>query len=246
VVCGPVGLGHGTVRGAHGVLPLPAPATASLLVGAPVRPIDVAMETCTPTGAALLATIGSWGPMPAGTLRATARGAGGRNPDSHPNVVSAHLLDEPTHSAATSGLVTAVLLTTNLDDVTPEVLAHASQRLLDAGADDVWVTPITMKKSRPAFELSVLAAPHRSAELRAMISAETGTLGIRESIVTKHVAERHLDTVDIDGHTIRVKVGPHGAKPEHDDLVGVSLATGRPLRELAPEVLRRWLAGRHT
>lgn len=244
VVCGPVGIGHGTVRGAHGVLPLPAPATASLLVGAPVRPIDVAMETCTPTGAALLATIGSWGQMPAGTLRATARGAGGRDPNSHPNVVTAHLLDEPTRAAATSGVVTAVVLTTNLDDVTPEVLAHATQRLLDTGADDVWVTPITMKKSRPAFELSVLTSPERSDALRALISAETGTLGIRESVVSKHVAERHTDTIDVDGHTVRVKVGPHGAKPEHDDLAALAASSGRPVRDLAAEVLRRWVAGR--
>ena len=96
VSCGPVGLGHGTVRGAHGVLPLPAPATASLLAGAPVRSIDVEMETCTPTGAALLTTIGTWGPMPSGTLVATARGAGGRDPHTHANVVTAHLV----HTAA--------------------------------------------------------------------------------------------------------------------------------------------------
>lgn len=244
VVCGPVGLGHGTVRGAHGILPLPAPATASLLAGAPVRPIDVAMETCTPTGAALLATVGSWGPMPSGTLRVTARGAGGRDPASHPNVVTAHLVDDPAPSAATSGVVTAVVLTTNLDDVTPEVLAHTAQRLLDAGADDVWVTPITMKKSRPAFELSVLTSPDRGDALRALISTETGTLGIRESVVSKHVAERHADTIDVDGHMIRVKVGPHGAKPEHDDLAALAARTGRPVRELAAEVLRRWAAGR--
>lgn len=241
VVSGPVGLGHGTVRGAHGVLPLPAPATASLLVGASVRSLDAAMETCTPTGAALLATVGTWGPMPSGVLRATARGAGGRDPGSHPNVVTAHLVDES--PAPGGGPLSAVVLTTNLDDVTPEVLAHTTHLLLEAGADDVWVTPIVMKKSRPAFELSVLTAPHRSVELRAVISAETGTLGIRESVVTKHVAERRLDTVDIDGYIVRVKAGPHGAKPEHDDLVALSVATGRPLRELAPEVLRRWAAG---
>lgn len=246
VIIGPVGLGRGMVRGHHGLLPLPAPATAALLAGAPVRAVDVEMETCTPTGAALLATIGTWGPLPAGVLEATARGAGGRDPASHPNVLTAHLVEVEdaavSSSPAPGGAATeAVVLETNLDDVTPEVVAHAIDRLLAAGADDAWVTPILMKKSRPAFTLCVLTSPACSAELRALIHAETGTLGIRESTVTKHVVPRHVEMLDVDGVSVRVKVGPHGAKPEHDDLVALSSATGRPLRELAAEVLRRWL-----
>ena len=233
IVSGPVGLGHGTVRGAHGVLPLPAPATASLLAGAPVRALDTEMETCTPTGAALLATLGTWGPMPGGTLRATARGAGGRDPATHANVLTAHLIDDD----ASSGRVDAVLLETNLDDVTPEVLAHTIERLLAAGADDAWVVPIVMKKSRPAFELRVLTTVASAPSLRDLIARETGTLGIRETSVVKHVAERHVDTVEIDGLPVRIKVGPHGAKPEHDDLVAVAVVTGRSLRSLATQAL---------
>ncbi|MEL7209239.1 MAG: LarC family nickel insertion protein, partial [Actinomycetota bacterium] len=99
VVTGPVGLGHGHVGAAHGMLPTPAPATAELLRGAPVQPLDVAMETVTPTGAALLDTLGQWGPVPAGRLGPTARGAGGRDPDGHPNVVTA-LLVTPDPAAA--------------------------------------------------------------------------------------------------------------------------------------------------
>jgi len=236
VSCGPVGLGHGTVRGAHGVLPLPAPATASLLAGAPVRSIDVEMETCTPTGAALLTTIGTWGPMPSGTLVATARGAGGRDPDTHANVVTAHVIDTIADGVATT---VAVVLSTNLDDVTPEVLGHTLDRLLAAGADDAWVVPIVMKKSRPAFELCALTTPASAPALRAIISAETGTLGIRETAATKHAHPRRFDEVEVGGGTVRIKVGPHGAKPEHDDLVTLALATGRPLRELAAEALAR-------
>jgi uncharacterized protein (TIGR00299 family) protein len=248
VVVGPVGLGHGTVRGAHGLLPLPAPATAALLAGAPVRPVDVEMETCTPTGAALLATIGTWGAMPAGTLIASARGAGGRDPAGHPNVTVAHVVDpvaapgvEHDAPGAAPGAQAhpAVLLATNVDDVTPEVIGHLIDLLIAGGADDAWVTPIVMKKSRPAFQLSVLCAPPLAAELRTMLSAETGTLGIRESTVTKHVQPRHVETVEVDGTSVRVKVGPHGVKPEHDDLVALRRVTGRPLRDLAAEVVRR-------
>ena len=241
VVTGPVGLGHGTVRVAHGVMPLPAPATAALLAGAPVRGLDVAMETCTPTGAALLATLGSWGPIPAGVLVTGARGAGGRDPAGHPNVVTAHLLAEAPDGV--SGSVAATQLETNVDDVTPEVVGHVIARLLALGADDAWAVPIVMKKSRPAFEIRVLCAPALAPELRRVLGEETGTLGIREVAVTKHVQPRRVDEVDLAGMTVRVKVGPHGAKPEHDDLVAVAAATGRPLRAVAAEVLARHANG---
>ena len=170
--------------GAHGMLPLPAPATASLLAGAPIRSIDVELETCTPTGAALLATIGEWGLIPSGTLVASARGAGGRDPATHPNVISGHLIEPAsTPVPVPASSQAAVILETNLDDVTPEVLGYLIDRLLAAGADDAWITPIVMKKTRPAHRLAVLASPALGAELRAIISAETRTLGIREIIV---------------------------------------------------------------
>jgi uncharacterized protein (TIGR00299 family) protein len=245
VVSGPVGLGHGTVRGAHGVLPVPAPATAALLAGAPVRSLDVEMETCTPTGAALLATLGTWGPIPSGVLAGQARGAGGRDPAGHPNVVTAHLVDTVAGGAAggaaagAAAMVAAVLLETNLDDVTPEVIGYTIDRLLAAGADDAWAVPIVMKKSRPAFELRVLCAPGAAPSLRLIVSEETGTLGIRERTLTKHVQPRHVDAVEIGGVTVHVKVGPHGAKPEHDDLVAAAGVTGRSLRDLAAEAIAR-------
>ncbi|MEZ5377701.1 MAG: nickel pincer cofactor biosynthesis protein LarC [Acidimicrobiales bacterium] len=246
VAVGPVGLGHGTVKGAHGVLPLPAPATAALLAGAPVRPVDVAMETCTPTGAALLATLGTWGPMPEGRLLRSARGAGGRDTPSHPNVVTGHLLDtdpdRDTGAAGTAGPASepAVILETNLDDVTPEVLGYLIDRLLEDGAADAWVTPIVMKKSRPAHQLSVLTTPERAAALRDRISVETGTLGVRAIAATKYPLERSTHLISLLGHEVRIKLGPHGAKPEHDDLVAVAQATGQPLRSLTMQALGVW------
>ncbi len=239
ITVGPVGLGHGTVKGSHGVLPLPAPATASLLAGAPVRPLDIEMETCTPTGAALLATLGSWGPMPAGVLIASSRGAGGRDPDTHPNIVTGHLIETRPGTSTPTGDA-AVVLETNLDDVTPEVLGYVIERLLEAGADDAWVTPIVMKKSRPAHQLSALTTPDRANNLRAIISAETGSLGIRQIAADKFPLDRTVTTVSLVGHPVRIKSGPHGAKPEHDDLVVVARSTGTPLRELALQALALW------
>jgi pyridinium-3,5-bisthiocarboxylic acid mononucleotide nickel chelatase len=237
VVVGPVGLGHGTVRAAHGILPLPAPATVALLRGRPTRPLDAEMETCTPTGAALLVTLAErWGPLPAGRLGPTARGAGGKDPHGHPNVVTAVLVEcEGGPERADWRAESAVVLETNLDDVTPEVLAHAVERLLDLGVADAWIVPIVMKKGRPAHELRVLCDPELADRATALILAETGTLGVRRHVIAKQVAHRQTTTIMLRGHEIGIKQGPHGSKPEHADLVRLSAATGLSVRRLADE-----------
>jgi pyridinium-3,5-bisthiocarboxylic acid mononucleotide nickel chelatase len=253
VVVGRIGLGHGTVETAHGLLPLPAPATAALLIGAPIVPIDLAMETVTPTGAALLVTLADrWGSLPGGTLRAVGRGAGSRDPQAHPNVVTAMITsldhDEPRSSANTNTNTDtdtdtdtdtngepAALITTNVDDLTPEVLGHVITRLIAAGAADAWVTPVVMKKGRPAHVVEVLTSPDRADELRRLLVRETGSLGTRTTIVTKHALDRSTTAIDVRGHRISVKVGPHGAKPEHDDLAALAERLDVPLRILAEE-----------
>lgn len=251
IIVGPVGLGHGTVVAAHGTLPLPAPATAALLVGSPVTSLDVAAETCTPTGAALLVTLADeWGALPSGVLGQTHRGAGGRNPETHPNVVTTTLVEVNTSKIDTSKIdassidggtgVDAVVIEANLDDVTGEVLGHTIEVLLAAGADDAWVQPITMKKGRPGHLLGTLCRPELVDELRHVISAETGSLGTRVRQVVKHPLPRSFGVVEIRGHEIAIKAGPHRAKPEHDDLVAVSAATGVPIRVLAEEALAAW------
>lgn len=230
VATGPVGLGHGTVNAAHGTLPLPAPATASLLMGMAVKPLDTATETCTPTGAALLAELSqAAGPLPAGVLRAVARGAGGRNPDTHPNVLSVYVVED------TRPAPQAIVLATNIDDATPEVLANTIRVLLDAGADDAWLVPIVMKKGRQANELRVLCTPGLSARLRVVMHLETGTLGIREEAVHKHVLDRSFEQVTVRDQPIMMKVSEYGAKPEFDDLERASIATGIPVRQLSLE-----------
>ncbi len=241
VVVGPVGLGHGTVRASHGLLPLPAPATVALLRGVPTRPLDVEMETCTPTGAALLATIADrWGPLPAGRLGDASRGAGAKDPTGHPNVVTALPVElEDEDERRDWRVEPAVLLETNLDDVTPEVLAHAVERLLMMGVADAWIVPIVMKKGRPAHELRVLCGPELADRATNLILIETGTLGVRRHTIAKQVAHRSTTTIELHGYEIRVKLGPNGSKAEHDDLVRAATATGLPLRHMADEARRR-------
>ncbi len=245
--CGPVGLGHGTVSAAHGELPVPAPATLSLLDGWPTRPVDIAAETCTPTGAALLTTMASSsGPLPAGVIGASSRGAGGRNPTTHPNVLTAVRIERSPAEDAPEGQPTkAVIVETNLDDVTPETIGYVIDRALELGADDAWAVPIVMKKSRPGHQLRILTSPDRTNEMRALLARETGTLGTRTIAVDKVAAERTFDVVEVRGARVAIKVGPHRAKPEHDDIAAIARTTGEPLHVIADEALSIWRTHGH-
>ncbi|GGL21531.1 UPF0272 protein [Sphaerisporangium melleum] len=231
VHCAPLPLGEGTVRTRHGVLPVPAPATLALLRGARVRG-GASGEAVTPTAAALLRAAGAvYGEAPEMTLRATGYGAGTRELPDRPNVAVAML------GTPAAGHETQIVLSTNLDDVTGEVLGHVLGRLLAAGAADAWVTPAVMKKGRPAHVLHVLAPAERADALQEVVFAETGSLGLRRGTVEKVALPRHFETVELYGQDVRMKRGPWGVKPEHDDLVRVAEVTGRPLRDLAREAL---------
>jgi uncharacterized protein (TIGR00299 family) protein len=237
VHCGPLAIGAGTISGSHGILPLPAPATAALLAsaGAPIEPSGTPGETVTPTGAALLLAAGArFGPVPAMTLGGVGYGAGGRDVPGRPNVLQALL-----GSGAEAGTVAPmVLLETNVDDVTGETLGHLLDGLLAAGAADAWITPIVMKKSRPAHTVHVLVAPDRVARCERLVLAETGSLGVRRSRVDRLALPRTTSTVEIDGHPVRMKWGPWGGKPEHDDVAAAAGALGLPLREVAERARR--------
>jgi hypothetical protein len=244
VACGPVATGVGTASSAHGLIPVPGPAVIELLRGAAISQVDVPHELTTPTGAALLrALCSSWGPLPAMTITGAGYGAGTRELPSRPNVLQLVLGDATDAGAAGRGDGQPLVeLSANVDDATGEQLAHALATLLEAGAADAWVTPVVMKKGRPGHVVSVLADPAVAAPLAAVLTTETGSLGVRARAVDRWPAPRTMDSVDVDGHPVRIKVTPARTKVEHDDAAEVAKRTGRPLREvvsLAEEAARR-------
>jgi uncharacterized protein (TIGR00299 family) protein len=226
VHCEALPIGAGSVRTAHGVLPCPAPATSALLEGARVVGTSLPGETVTPTAAALLRAIGAdYGPPPEMRMAATGYGVGTRTLPDRPNVAVVRLGDrEP------SDVRDLVVLETNLDDVTGEVLGYVVAHLLDSGALDSWITPATMKKGRPAHVLHALATPETADGIERRMLAETGSLGVRRTSVRRTALPRTTDTVHVHGLPIRRKHGPHHGKPEYDDAVTVARQTGLPLR----------------
>ena len=239
VTCSPIAVGLGMVRAAHGIIPNPAPAVVDLLRGIPTRGVDLSLELTTPTGAALMAALATgFGPLPPLTVAASGFGAGSRDLDGRPNLTQV-VLGEPLEPRPDDGQP-VVLLETNLDDATGEVLAHAVASLLAAGAHDAWITPIVMKKGRPAHTVSVLADPALADDLAAVLVAETGTLGLRGTTLTRWPRARSEDRVEVDGRSVRLKVGPGRAKVEFDDAARVAARAGRPVREVLVDAEAAW------
>ena len=234
-----VATGTGVVRTSHGVLPNPAPAVVELLRGAPTYGRDVSVELATPTGAALLTALGSgFGPMPSMTIAATGFGAGTAEIDGLPNVTQ--VVIGAADAAGRDAGQPVVVLEANVDDATGETMAHAVAALLDAGAYDAWLTPIVMKKGRPAYTISALTDPTLVDAVATVMTAETGTLGVRATSMTRWPESRRIESVDVDGHALRVKVSPGRAKVEHDDAARVAKRTGSPLREVVRRAEQAW------
>jgi uncharacterized protein (TIGR00299 family) protein len=241
VVISPVAVGSGSVRGAHGTLPVPPPAVAQLLRGVPSYagpPGAPAMELCTPTGAALLTTLATgWGPQPAMTTSEVGVGAGGRDPQGHANVLRL-LVGEPVDGTQDpEGLL---VLETNVDDLDPRLWPEVITAVLAAGARDAWLTPILMKKGRPAHTFRALVDPDRAAEVRRVVFRETTTIGIRTLAVERHALPRERTSVLVGGLEVPVKVARLdgavvNAQPEYDDVVRVAAALDRPVVEVLAE-----------
>ena len=233
IVVGAVGLGSGSVKASHGTLPLPAPATIGILKDCPVTNVSTNTETCTPTGAALLVNIANrWGNIPSGHIRKSSRGAGTRNPDNYPNVISMVLIENSETQASST---VKYLIETNVDDVTPEILATTIERLLEEGAEDAWITPIIMKKGRPGQEIKVLCSAEHLQSLQDLLLASTGSLGCRIIQVDKIELARTFETITLYGETVNIKVGPYGAKPEQTDLLRIAEKINLPLKQVANE-----------
>lgn len=231
-----VTLGSGMVRTSHGRLPVPTPAVVSLLsaVGAPVSSGPAPYEMCTPTGAALLAaTVTRWGGLPTMRVEAMGTGAGTRDLEEIPNAL--RLLVGTTVAGAAEPAAGMLTLEANVDDMDPRLWPAVLGRLLEAGAADAWLTPILMKKGRPAYTLAVLVQPGVADAVRRVVFTETTTIGLRESQVDRRVLDRELTTVTVGGRTIRLKTARLdgavvNAVPEYDDVAAAAAALGRPVK----------------
>ena len=234
----PIAQGQGMVRSAHGHLPIPAPATVELLRGAPTFGTDVPLELTTPTGAALMAALASrFGAMPPMTVESVGYGAGDRELQDRPNVTQVVI---GRAEASLSAGQEVQVLETNVDDVTGETLAYTVEALILAGAHDAWITPVVMKKGRPAHVVSALVDPALAGALADVMLAETGSLGIRATTLQRWPRAREQVEVHVDGLPVRLKVAAGRVKVEHDDAAGVAAATGRPLREVTELATEAW------
>jgi len=239
VAASPVATGLGTVRSAHGLLPNPSPAVVRLLRGIPTWGRDLPVELTTPTGAAIVAALaGQFGPLPPMRIAATGFGAGAHELDGLPNctqvVVGTAVARPPAQGQP------VVLLEANLDDATGEVLAHAVEAIMTAGAHDAWITPVLMKKGRPGHTVSALADPALADAVRAVLQEETGTLGVRGAVLERWPVTRETASVEIDGVRVGVKVSPGRVKAEQRDAARAAAASGRPLRDVLFRAEATW------
>jgi len=236
LACSPLPVPRGLISAAHGRLPLPAPATLELLRGAPLYGVELDVELVTPTGAAILAGLGaSYGPLPAMRLDAIGYGAGARELPDRPNVV--RVLSGLREATPGDARDEALVIETNLDDLSPELVPDAVQRCFEAGALDVWVTSAQMKKGRPGIVLSALARPADERAVAHAILRETTALGVRVHAVRRWELERRHVTVRVHGEAVRVKLGvldgePVNAAPEHDDCLAAAARTGRAVKDV--------------
>jgi uncharacterized protein (TIGR00299 family) protein len=233
--------GFGTVKCAHGVMPVPAPGTAALLKGVPVEPGPIKSEMTTPTGAAILAaTVQEWTEAPAMTVRAIGHGAGMRDFLEVPNLLRV-FVGEVSGGAAERDRVWA--LETNLDDVPGEVVGYCFERLFEAGALDVYAVPIQMKKQRPGVMLGVLAPADKVAAVEAVLFRETGTFGVRRYAVERSKLRREAVTVRTPWGEVKAKRGWRDGgvaviTPEYEDCARLARERGVALREVYEAVRR--------
>ena len=231
----PVATGSGRTRAEHGVLPVPAPAVLELLRGVPLHTGGVEAELTTPTGAAILAASAEgFGELPPVRVARVGYGAGGRRHRELPNLLRVLLGERVDPEPEGDG---GLVLEANIDDMTPELAPWVMDRLLEAGAADVWFTPIHMKKGRPGITLSVLCPPGSEAALRGVLWRETSTLGVRGLPVRKWMLERRVVDVEVPGGAVRVKLGLDqgvvvNAAPEFADCTRLAAETGQPLKEV--------------
>jgi hypothetical protein len=244
-ICSPLNVGGGTVRCAHGTLPVPAPATLELLKGAPIYSSGIQKELVTPTGAAIVRTLASgYGAFPAMAVEAIGYGAGSRSFPGMPNVTRLTVGEKKEEPVAQT---TCTVLEANLDDMSPQLFGYVMERLLEAGALDVFGSPLQMKKSRPGLLLTVLTRNEDAQRLAQVIFSETTTLGMRVRQDRRFELERRYVPVQTPWGEVRIKVGSMqgtdcNAAPEFEDCRRLAIEHKVPLKMVMQEALRSYFS----
>jgi len=242
VISSPMPTFHGYVKGSHGVFPLPAPATAEILRGIPWRKLDIEGELVTPTGAAIIAEIASgFGPLPAMRVESIGYGAG-KSDFSIPNALRVMVGKE---SVASPSPASVAVIETNIDDLNPQFYETAMERLFAAGALDVYMSPIQMKKNRPGTLLSVICDPALTETIAAVVLAETSTLGVRISRWDRICLERRWEEVVTEFGAVRIKIGERNggeiqASPEYEDCKRAASEHGVSVRRVYESAVTRY------
>src|SRR5229473_5180443 len=253
IICSPLNVGGGTVNCAHGVFPVPAPATVELLKSTPVYSSGLQAELVTPTGAAIVATLATrFSPFPEMKIEQTGYGAGTRDFPAHPNVLRITIGDVCGAGALArvgsgKGLSqdTIAVLEANLDDLNPQVFGYVMDRLLEAGALDVFATPVQMKKNRPGSLLTILSKPEDAPKLTEIVFAETTTLGVRRREETRQILARKWNTVSTRFGDVRIKIASLNGTvtsyaPEYEDCRRIAAELKVPLKTVMNEAMQAY------
>jgi uncharacterized protein (TIGR00299 family) protein len=246
--CSPLNVGGGTAKMAHGVLPVPAPATANLLQGKPTYSNGVQRELVTPTGAAIVSTLcDSFGPQPPMTVSAIGYGAGTADLEGQPNVLRI-MFGEAAEKTVAGYDEEIAVIEANLDDMNPQIYGYFLEKALGAGALDVYTTPVQMKKNRPGTLLTVLCKPQDANALMSLIFAETTTFGVRTYRAQRRTLPREHVSVSTSFGDVRIKVSRVNGRilhvaPEYDDCRKLAVEKNVPLQRVINEALRSYERG---
>lgn len=242
IIGSPLNLGSGTVHTAHGKLPVPAPATAELLKNIPLYSSSITFELTTPTGAAIISTLASsFGPLPQMTISRIAYGAGNKDIPGQPNVLRL-MIGEPVSMYDED---TSIVIESNIDDMNPQAYGHVIDTLMSKGANDVYLTPVIMKKGRPAILLSVLTDKEHSDILLDVIFRETTSIGVRIQEVGRKKLRREVRTIETSYGKIRMKISKRGDEvmtitPEYEDCKKIAAEKNVPLKIVMEEAKKRF------
>ena len=245
----PLNVGSGTVKCAHGTLPVPAPATLALLGNAPVYSAGPPMERVTPTGAAILSILNvTYGPLPAMRVEKRGYGAGGRDTPGEPNLLRLLVGEQTQDAIPEPGTESIAVIETVIDDATPQLLAYVSELLLEAGAWDVYRTAVQMKKGRTGIQVTVLSNPERMPRLREILFRETTTIGLRWRIENKVALAREFVEVETEWGMVRMKVARvasgeiANASPEYEHCRAIARQNNVPLKRVMQAAIEAWTA----